>query len=113
MPRPSVVSEVLAYNVRLWAAGLAGAVFVPLSLAALVLDVVTGRTRSADALSRRVLRASARFEAALDVHGRLTEIRVADDRPARSAHGEVGDPTADRDLDPAVQAPPRRRVVRL
>ena len=87
MPRPSAVSEVLAYNVRLWAAGLAAALFVPLSLVALVLDVVTGRTRSADALSRRVLRASARFEAALDLHGPLTDIRVANP-PAGGAGGQ-------------------------
>ena len=38
MSRPSAVSEVLAYNVRLRTAGLAAAVFVALSLAALVLD---------------------------------------------------------------------------
>ena len=76
MAERSVVSEVLAYNAKLWAAGLGGALFVPLSLAALVLDVVSRRTRSADALSRRVLRASARFEAALDLHGPLADVRL-------------------------------------
>ena len=88
MSRPSAVSEVLAYNVRLWIAGLAAAAFVPLSLAALVLDVLAGWTRSDDALSRRVLRASARFEASVDVHGPLTDIRVTTPpEPAAEAGG--------------------------
>ena len=76
MAARSAVSEVLAYNVKLWAAGLGAALFVPLSLVALVLDVVSLRTQSPDALSRRVLRASARFEAALDLHGPLTDVRL-------------------------------------
>lgn len=74
--RPSAVSAVVAYNAKLWAAGLGAAVFVPLSAAALVLDVLAGTSADPDALSRRVLRASARFEAALDVHGDLTDIEV-------------------------------------
>lgn len=90
MSRPSAVSEVFAYNVRLWIAGLAAAVFVPLSLAALVLDVVTGRARAADALSRRVLRASARFEASVDVHGPLTDIRVTTPPEASDEGGAAG-----------------------
>ena len=88
MAARSAVSEVLAYNVKLWAAGLGAALFVPLSLVALVLDVVTRRTRSPDALSRRVLRASARFEATLDLHGPLTDVRLT--TPPEDAHSEGG-----------------------
>lgn len=76
-PSPSpLVSDVVSYNVKVWFAGLAATVFVPLSLAALLLDLVTGRGGDPDGLARRVLAASARFEAALDVHGDLTDVRV-------------------------------------
>ena len=72
----------LAYNLKLWMAGLGGALFVPLSLAALVMDVLFRRTRDPDGLARRVLRASAEFEATIDIHGSLTDVRVRDDRAA-------------------------------
>lgn len=78
----SLVRDVVTYNVKVWLAGLAGALFVPLSLIALVLDVVSLRTGEPDALARRVLEASARFEAAVDVHGDLTEVRVTTRREA-------------------------------
>lgn len=75
--RPSpLVSDVVLYNVKVWFAGLAATVFVPLSLAALVLDLVTGRSGHPASLARRLLAASARFEAALDIHGDLTDVRV-------------------------------------
>ncbi|WP_420454435.1 hypothetical protein [Rubrivirga sp.] len=74
----SLVSEVVTYNVRVWLAGLAAAVLVPLSLVALVVDLVTGGKDDPDALARRVLQASARLEASLDVHGALTDVRVAE-----------------------------------
>lgn len=74
----SRVSPVLSYVVKVWIGGLAAAVFVPLSLAALAVDVVVP---SDDPLSGRVLDASARFEASLDVHGARTDIRVVEDVP--------------------------------
>ncbi len=76
--RPSLVSEVATYNLRVWLAGLAAAVLVPLSLAALVVDLVTGGKDNPDALARRVLRLSAELEASIDVHGDLTDIRVTE-----------------------------------
>lgn len=78
MSRPSLVSDVVTYNLKIWIAGLAAAVFVPLSLVALVVDVLLVRSDGPDQLSRRVLRASARFEAALDIHGDLTDVRVTE-----------------------------------
>ena len=74
----SLVSEVVTYNVRVWLAGLAAAVLVPLSLVALVVDLATGGQDDPDALARRVLRLSAQLEASLDVHGDLTDVRVAE-----------------------------------
>ncbi len=74
--RSSAVTDVVVYNLKVWVAGLAAAVFVPLSIVALVVDVLFGSASSPDKLSRRVLRASARFEAALDIHGDLTDVRV-------------------------------------
>lgn len=76
MPRSPLVADVVTYNLKVWAAGMAAAVFVPLSLAALALDLVTGRGGGPGSLARRVLAASARFEAALDLHGDLTDVRV-------------------------------------
>ena len=73
MSRSSLASAVVAYNAKVWAAGLAAALFVPLSLAALVVDLALD---SEDPLAGRVLAASARVEAWLDVHGDLTDIRV-------------------------------------
>ncbi len=77
MSRSALVSAVCAYNAKVWIAGLAAAVFVPLSIAALVLDLVFGADH---ALSTRVLVASAQLEARLDVHGDLTDVRVVDAR---------------------------------
>lgn len=74
--RTALVSTVVAYNLRLWMAGLAAAVLVPLSLAALVVDLLANRPD--DGLSRKVLAASARLEALLDVHGDLTDVRVTE-----------------------------------
>ena len=54
------------------------AVFVPLSLVALALDIVFRTTTEEDSLSRRVLRASAQLEASLDVHGELTDVSVVE-----------------------------------
>ena len=77
-PRAALVSTVVTYNLRLWLAGLAAAVLVPLSLVALVFDLATGRSEDPDALSRQVLRVSAQLEAAIDVHGDLTDVRVTE-----------------------------------
>ena len=71
----SPATAVLTYNLKLWLAGLAAALFVPLSLAALAVDLLA-RHDLADGLSGRVLRASAELEATIDVHGDLTDIRV-------------------------------------
>lgn len=72
-PAPAVAT----YAIKVWLAGFAAALFVPLSLAALVVDVLT-RQDLETGLSGRVLRASAEVEAALDVHGDLTDIRLRD-----------------------------------
>ncbi len=77
----SPITAVLTYNLKLWLAGFGAALFVPLSLAALVVDLLAGRDL-AEGLSGRVLRASAEMEAAIDVHGDLTDIRV---RPSTEA----------------------------
>ena len=79
MTRPQLVSSVFFYVVKVWLAGVAAAVFVPLSVAALVVDLLV---RPAEPLSDRVLAASARLEAAVDVHGHRTDIRVVADGPA-------------------------------
>jgi hypothetical protein len=83
--RSSLLADVITYNLKVWAAGLAAAVFVPLSLAGLVVDLVFGTTDAPESLARRVLAASARFEAALDVHGDLTDVRVTGDADAHLA----------------------------
>ncbi|MGB3542688.1 hypothetical protein [Rubrivirga sp.] len=72
----TLVSDVVTYNAKVWLAGIAAALFVPLSLVALALDVIARRTGEPDALARRVLAASARFEEAIDIHGDLTDVRV-------------------------------------
>lgn len=61
--------DALTYIVRVWVAGLAAAIFLPLVAAAAALDLLTGRGR-ADGLLGRVLDASTATEATLDVHGR-------------------------------------------
>ncbi len=76
--RSSAVTEVIVYNAKVWIAGFAATVFVPLSLAALVIDVLFGSATEPDRLSRRVLRMSARFEALIDIHGDLTDVRVTE-----------------------------------
>ncbi|WP_412067111.1 hypothetical protein [Rubrivirga sp. IMCC43871] len=73
-----LVRDVVLYNAKLWVASLAGALFVPLSLAALALDLVFGTTSQDDSLARRVLRTSAQLEASLDVHGELTDVSVVE-----------------------------------
>ena len=78
-PPSSAVADVLAYNVKVWIAGFAATVFVPLSIVALVLDLVFRQTSSPDSLARGVLRISARFEAFIDIHGDLTDVRVTED----------------------------------
>ena len=92
-PRAALVSTVVTYNLRLWLASLAAAVLVPLSFAALAFDLVTGRADDPDALSRQVLRVSARLEAAIDVHGDLTDVRVTESGERR-ASGEPAFATA-------------------
>ena len=77
-PTP-LVSDVVTYNLKVWIAGIAAAVFVPLSIAAVVLDLLFQRTGRPDAYARQILRASARFEAAIDIHGALTDVRMADE----------------------------------
>jgi hypothetical protein len=72
----SLVSDVVTYNAKVWLAGIAATLFVPLSLVALALDVIARRTGEPDAFARRVLEASARFEEAIDIHGDLTDVRV-------------------------------------
>ncbi|GAB5534523.1 MAG: hypothetical protein Rubg2KO_07720 [Rubricoccaceae bacterium] len=71
----SPATAVLTYNLKLWLAGFAATLFIPLSLAAMIVDLLT-RSPYAEGLSGRVLRASAELEAAIDVHGDLTDIRV-------------------------------------
>jgi len=77
--RSALLSDVVTYNLKVWLAGLAAAALVPLSIGALVLDFVTGRADEPDAFARRVLRLSAHIEAAIDVHGDLTDVRVIED----------------------------------
>ena len=74
------VSEALVYAGKIWIAGLAAAVLVPLALVAAVLDLL--HLTGAERLVPRVIRASARLEAAIDVHGDWTDIRVRDRAPA-------------------------------
>ena len=86
MSRSNLVSAVVTYNAKVWLAGLTAALFVPLSLAALVIDLVL---RTEDSLAERVLAASARLEAALDIHGDLTDIRTTDAARAAYAPGRA------------------------
>ena len=87
-PRATLVSTVVTYNLRLWLASLAAAALVPLSFAALAVDLATGRADDPDALARQLLRVSARLEAAIDVHGDLTDVRVTES----GARRDVGEP---------------------
>jgi hypothetical protein len=73
--RARSVHDALLYVAKVWLAGLAAAVLVPLALVAAALDAL-GRD---DRLVRRVLLASARLEAAIDVHGSLTHIEVKEE----------------------------------
>lgn len=72
--RATSVHDSLTYVAKVWLAGLAAAVMVPLALVAAMLDVLGVGHR----LVPRVLRASARMEAAIDVHGEWTDIQVRD-----------------------------------
>lgn len=74
--RSALVSRVVAYNLKVWVAGLAATAFVPLSLVALGIDLVLGSTGPSDSLSRRVLAVSARFEAWVNIHDDLTDVQV-------------------------------------
>ena len=80
----SLVSNVVTYNAKVWIAGLLAALFVPLPLCALVVELLTKSTEDTGALSQRVLRASANAEAWLDIHGQLTDVRVTDPAPTAS-----------------------------
>ncbi|MEL6616918.1 MAG: hypothetical protein AAFQ43_14340, partial [Bacteroidota bacterium] len=62
-------------------AGLSAALLVPLALVAAAFDVLG----LGDRLVPRVLRASARMEAAIDVHGEWTRIEVRDRMPSKGA----------------------------
>ncbi len=75
MSRSALVTTVLSYNLKVWLSGLAAVVLVPLSLAALAVDLVVP---SADPLSERVLSLSAQIEATLDIHGHRTDIRLVE-----------------------------------
>ena len=75
VPHPSALSPVLAYVVKVWMAGLAATVLVPLALGTALLDTVL-RTPPPDRLSTRVLGWSAQLEVALDAHGALTDLRM-------------------------------------
>ena len=86
MSRPDLVTAVVTYNAKVWLAGLSAALFVPLSLAALAVDLVV---RPETSLAQRVLAASARLEASLDVHGDLTDIRVTKAAQASQAPGRA------------------------
>ena len=77
----SALSPVLAYAVKVWIAGLAAAVLVPLALATAVWDTLS-RAAPADRLSARVLAWSAALEVSIDAHGELTDVRMA--RPRRA-----------------------------
>ena len=70
--RAHSVNDAFFYVAKVWAAGIAAAVLVPLALLAAFLDVLDSNGR----LVTRVLTASARLEAAIDVHGSLTRIEV-------------------------------------
>ena len=76
--RSRLTSSVVTYALKVWLAGFLAAVLVPLALVGLAADLLTGRT-GPDSLARRVLRASARFEASLDVHDELTHVTVRGD----------------------------------
>ncbi|MEM1057100.1 MAG: hypothetical protein AAGI52_16380 [Bacteroidota bacterium] len=73
--RARSVHDALLYVGKVWLAGLAAAVLIPMVLVAALLDVL-GRD---DRLVRRVLLASARLEVALDVHGPLTRIEIVEE----------------------------------
>lgn len=73
--RARSVHDALVYVLKVWVAGLAATVLVPLALLAALLDAF-GRD---DRLVRRVLSASARLEAAIDVHGALTRIELTEE----------------------------------
>lgn len=73
--RAHSVHDALVYVLKVWVAGLAATVLVPLALLAALLDAF-GRD---DRLVRRVLSASARLEAAIDVHGALTRIELTEE----------------------------------
>lgn len=75
MSQPSALSPVLAYVVKVWVAGLAATVLVPLALGTAVVDTIL-RTAPDDRLSARVLAWSAQIEVALDAHGELTDLQM-------------------------------------
>ena len=86
MSRPDLVTAVVTYNAKVWLAGLGAALFVPLWLVALAVDLVV---RPETSLAQRVLAASARLEASLDVHGDLTDIRVTKAAQTSQAPGRA------------------------
>ena len=85
--RSATVHDALTYVLKVWLAGLAATLFLPLAVGAAALDLLTGRGR-ADGLLGRVLDASASVEAGLDVHGHRTRIELtaddADGSPAEA-----------------------------
>lgn len=72
--RSASVHAALTYAAKVWIAGLVAAMLVPLALVSAALDVLGIGER----LTPRVIRASARLEAAIDVHGDWTHIEVRD-----------------------------------
>ena len=75
MPQPSALSPVLTYVAKVWLAGLAATLLVPLALGTALVDTLL-RTAPPDRLSARVLAWSAQIEVALDAHGELTDLRM-------------------------------------
>ena len=75
MSQPSALAPVLAYAVKVWTAGLAATLLVPLALITAILDTLLGNAPG-ERLSARVLGWSAQLEVALDAHGELTDLRM-------------------------------------
>ena len=67
--RSGLLTDLLLFNAKLWFAGIAAAVLVPLSLGAAAWDALRGYRRGG--AFDRLLLASARLERNLDLHAPL------------------------------------------
>ena len=76
--RSDTVHDVLTYVLKVWLAGLAATLFLPLAVGAAALDLLLGLGRT-DGMLGRVLDASAAVETGLDVHGHRTRIELTTD----------------------------------